>query len=57
MGARRPSRRPIRAMLFWLLLIVGLLAAACALRWAASAVWVALIGNRWNALDGPDRRR
>lgn len=44
-------------MFFWLLLTIGSLVLACALRWAVAAVWVALISNRWNALDGQDRRR
>ena len=43
--------------MLWLLLTIGSIALAYALRWAVAAVWTALISNRWNALDGHDQRR
>ena len=43
--------------MLWLLLAIGTIALACVLRWAVAIVWVSLISNRWNALDGHDRDR
>ena len=38
----------------WLVLACGAVLAALALRWAASAMWVRLITDRWSEFDASE---